>query len=87
MGSTNQVFQWRRLYRDGKLGAIPQNAMKLLPVSIEDDEEPAKPQSVEAAHVRHPGRDPDPRPGGKRDHDRTVSRVILEMPTTFLVDT
>ena len=32
--NANQVFQWRRLYRDGKLGAGPEGAMKLLPVSV-----------------------------------------------------
>jgi len=26
--NANQVFQWRRLYRDGKLGAAPADAMK-----------------------------------------------------------
>ena len=37
--NANQVFQWRRLYRDGKLGVPPEGAMKLLPVSVADDEE------------------------------------------------
>ena len=32
--NANQVFQWRCLYRDGKLGPVPGNAMKLLPVSV-----------------------------------------------------
>jgi transposase len=32
--NANQVFQWRRLYRDGKLGVSPSNTMKLLPVSV-----------------------------------------------------
>ncbi|MBB5058845.1 transposase [Granulicella aggregans] len=31
--NANQVFQWRRLYRDGNLGAIAQSNVKLLPVS------------------------------------------------------
>ena len=35
--NANQVFQWRRLYRDGKLGTAPQQALKLLPVSIAEE--------------------------------------------------
>ena len=38
--NANQVFQWRRLYRDGRLGAPPVNAMKLLPVSVVEEPEP-----------------------------------------------
>jgi transposase len=60
--NANQVFQWRRLYRDGKLGAAPQCAMKLLPVSVADDEEFPKPEPVEvvssssgAIHIELPG--------------------------------
>jgi transposase len=60
--NANQVFQWRRLYRDGKLGASPEGAMKLLPVSVADDEEPAKlaptevvPSSSGAIHIELPG--------------------------------
>ncbi|WP_432432262.1 transposase [Granulicella aggregans] len=34
--NANQVFQWRRLYRDGKLGAAS-SAMKLLPVSVVEE--------------------------------------------------
>jgi transposase len=45
--NANQVFQRRRLYRDGKLGATPRSAMKLLPISIVDDEGLPKPESVE----------------------------------------
>lgn len=60
--NANQVFQWRRLYRDGKLGAPPEGAMKLLPVSVADDE--ALPQSgpiemassrLSAIHIELPG--------------------------------
>ena len=36
--NANQVFQWRRLYRDGKLGAAPEGAMKLLPVRVAEDD-------------------------------------------------
>jgi transposase len=35
--NANQVFQWRRLYRDGHLGAPPQTGMKLLPVSVAEE--------------------------------------------------
>jgi transposase len=35
--NANQVFQWRRMYREGLLGAEPQGAMKLLPVTLSDD--------------------------------------------------
>ena len=35
--NANQVFQWRRLYQDGRLGGPPVGAMKLLPVRIADD--------------------------------------------------
>jgi len=46
--NANQVFQWRRLYRDGKLGAPTANAMKLLPVSVVEDQEApkAEPEAV-----------------------------------------
>jgi transposase len=40
--NANQVFQWRRLYRDGKLGASSLSAMKLLPVSVVEDQKPPK---------------------------------------------
>ena len=60
--NANQVFQWRRLYRDGKLGAAPQSAMKLLPVSVVEDDEAAKPApiaygpvSAGAVHIELPG--------------------------------
>jgi len=60
--NANQVFQWRRLYRDGKLGAAPPSAMKLLPVSVADDEELSKSEPVEvgpassgAIHIELPG--------------------------------
>jgi transposase len=60
--NANQVFQWRRLYRDGKLGVPPEGAMKLLPVSVADDEEPlmSEPAAVVssssgAIHIELPG--------------------------------
>jgi transposase len=36
--NANVVFNWRRLYREGKLGDVPAQAMKLLPVSIAEHE-------------------------------------------------
>jgi transposase len=60
--NANQVFQWRRLYRDGHLGAPAPSGMKLLPVSVVDDDEPVKsarvaasPVSAGAIHVELPG--------------------------------
>jgi transposase len=47
--NANQVFQWRRLYRDGKLGAAPETAMKLLPVSVAEEEELLRPEPTEVA--------------------------------------
>lgn len=46
--NANQVFQWRRLHRDGKLGPSPATAMKLLPVSVVEEETApkAQPQAV-----------------------------------------
>ena len=59
--NANQVFQWRRLHRDGKLGAAPTNAISLLPVSV-SEEEAATSESAEAAppssgaiHIQLPG--------------------------------
>jgi transposase len=60
--NANQVFQWRRLYRDGKLGAAPQSGMKLLPVSVVEDDEAPKPAQIAhgpvsagAIHIELPG--------------------------------
>ena len=60
--NANQVFQWRRLYRDGKLGAAPVSGMTLLPVSVVEDEEPLRPEPSEVAssssgaiHIELPG--------------------------------
>lgn len=60
--NANQVFQWRRMYRDGKLGTAPANAIKLLPVRVAEDEEFAKYEPVEvvpansgAIHIELPG--------------------------------
>jgi len=60
--NANQVFQWRRLYRDGHLGTSPQSAMKLLPVSVVEDDQAAKAAQIEhgavsagAIHIELPG--------------------------------
>jgi transposase len=60
--NANQVFQWRRLYRDGKLGVAPVSAMKLLPVMVADEEEPPESEPVEVSpsctgtiHIELPG--------------------------------
>jgi len=47
--NANQVFQWRRLYQSGLLDATPENAMKLLPVSVTEDAVPAKPEQTEVS--------------------------------------
>ncbi len=41
--NANQVFQWRRLHPDGKLGASAEQALKLLPVSVTEETEVHKP--------------------------------------------
>jgi len=60
--NANQIFHWRRLYRDGHLGALPQRGMKLLPVSLVEEAEAVKtalavdtPASAGAIHVELPG--------------------------------
>jgi len=49
--NANQVFQWRRLYRDGHLGVVPQGGIKLLPVRVVDDDEAVKPARIAASPV------------------------------------
>jgi transposase len=60
--NANQVFQWRRLYRDGHLGGPAQGGMKLLPVSVVEDHEAAKrtrtadsPVGAGTIHIELPG--------------------------------
>lgn len=50
--NANQVFQWRRMYREGLLGGEPQNGMKLLPVMVSDDAELAQEVQAEAIAPR-----------------------------------
>jgi transposase len=46
--NANVVFHWRRLYREGKLGTEPTQAMKLLPVSIAEHVVKRQPEEVVA---------------------------------------
>ena len=66
--NANQVFQWRRLHRDGKLGVDAEQAIKLLPVSVTEETELRKPELREpepsqiepvkcgAIHIELPGK-------------------------------
>jgi len=80
--NANQVFQWRRLYSDGKLGAASVSAMKLLPVSVIEAQEPLKVQpeqvTVErsgAIHIELPGK---VRIRLEGDVDPSVVRAVLK---------
>ncbi len=59
--NANVVFNWRQLYREGKLAAVPEQAMKLLPVSIAEHEvverppEEVIPASYGSIHIELPG--------------------------------
>jgi len=79
--NANQVFQWRRLYRDGKLGGPPEGAMKLLPVSVADDDELPKPgptalssSGLGAIHIELPG---EVRISLEGSVDPAIVRVVL----------
>ncbi len=62
--NANQVFQWRRLYRAGRLGGTPAaaaNTIKLLPVTVETSptvsptinvEPPSNPAPPGAIHIK-----------------------------------
>ena len=61
--NANQVFQWRRMYREGLLGEQLQSGMKLLPVTVADHSELAQEVQAEAIapragaiHIELPGR-------------------------------
>ena len=80
--NANQVFQWRRLYRDGKLGVPPQRPMKLLSVSVRDDEEHTEAEPIEgvssrsgAIHIELPG---EIRISLEGSIDRDLVRIVLE---------
>ncbi len=49
--NANQVFAWRRLYREGKLGQTPTSGTSLLPVRLATEAGNAG-DSVAAAHDR-----------------------------------
>ena len=59
--NANVVFNWRRLYREGKLAAEPAQVMKLLPVSIAEHEvverqpDEVIPASYGSIHIELPG--------------------------------
>jgi transposase len=79
--NANQVFQWRRLYRDGKLGVPPEGTLKLLAVSVADDEEVPRPEPTEVAssrlgaiHIELPG---EVRISLEGNVDPAVVRVVL----------
>ena len=50
--NANQVFQWRHLYREGKLGAPSPKVMKLLPVSVVEDRDASEPKPEAVARER-----------------------------------
>jgi transposase len=80
--NANQVFQWRRMYREGLLGGEPQSAMKLLPVMLSDEAELAQRVQSETAaprvgaiHIELPGRALISFEGSV---DATMVRIVLE---------
>jgi transposase len=61
--NANQVFQWRRMYREGQLGEQSPSGMKLLPVRVTEDAGLAERQQGEVVarrlgtiHIELPGR-------------------------------
>jgi transposase len=79
--NANQVFQWRRLYRDGRLGAPASSGMKLLPVRVVDDDEAVRPAPIAdtsviagAIHVELPG---EVRISFEGNVDPTMVRAVL----------
>ena len=80
--NANQVFQWRRLYRDGKLGAAPEGAMKLLPVRVAEEDKLRHAQanrmdgtSSGSIHIELPGA---VRISVEGSVDAVVVRAVLE---------
>ena len=80
--NANQVFMWRRLYRDGKLGGAPADRMKLLPVSVIEDDVPAivglvgpTASSSGAIHIELPG---DIRISLEGSVDRDLVSIVLK---------
>jgi transposase len=60
--NANQVFQWRRLQHDGLLGASAENRVRLLPVSVIEEQEPTRREALAVParggkiHIELPGR-------------------------------
>ena len=61
--NANQVFQWRRLYRDGRLTGVRHGGAKLLPVTVADaaasavwEQDAPLPADRGAIHIELPGR-------------------------------
>jgi len=79
--NANVVFHWRRLYREGKLGSVPEHAMKLLPVSIAEREvverQPNEvvPASYGSIHIELPG---EVRISVEAQADPAMIRAVLE---------
>ena len=46
--TANQVFQWRRLHQEGLFGGQAEIGLKLLPVRVGEEADPAKIEQVEA---------------------------------------
>ncbi|WP_348269685.1 transposase [Edaphobacter paludis] len=79
--NANVVFNWRRLYSEGKLTVETAHAMKLLPVSIEEREvvesrpEEAVTPSCGSIHIELPG---DVRISVEGNADPAAIRAVLE---------
>jgi transposase len=78
--NANVVFHWRRLYCEGQFATEPAQAMKLLPVSIAEQEvvqrhhEEVAPTSCGAIHIELPG---EVRISVERHADPAAIRAVL----------
>jgi transposase len=79
--NANVVFNWRRMYSEGKLAVEPAQAMKLLPVSIAEREVVERPPeelgspSCGSIHIELPG---DVRISVEGHADPAAIRAVLE---------
>ncbi len=79
--NANVVFHWRRLYREGKLAAGPEQPMKLLAVSIAEPEGAQRqPEDMVSAscgsiHIEFPG---EVRVSVEGNADPAAIRAVLE---------
>jgi len=79
--NANVVFNWRRLYREGKFAIEPAQAMKLLPVSIAEHEVVERPREEVIApsygliHIELPG---EVRISVEGNADPAAIRAVLE---------